>query len=44
MNLQVRHSSGRLAKVIGWYGTPIDIDDLVEACGDLPGGFVRIPR
>ena len=46
MNLQVRHSSGRLARFIGWYGTLVDIDDqkLVEACGGLPGGFVRIPR
>ena len=46
MNLQVRHSSGCLAKVIGWNGGLVDLDDqkLAEACGGLPGRFVRIPK
>jgi hypothetical protein len=46
MNLQVRHSSGYLAKVIGWNGALVDLDDqkLAETCGGLPGGFVCFPR
>jgi hypothetical protein len=46
MKLPVRHSPRSPAKVISWYGTLVDLhgQKLAEACGGLPGRFVRIPR